>query len=512
MDFMPQGEGIITARIAYHQIQSDSPAQNESQKPPHSGAHDAFDYMSAFSSCMGFVFGAIGALGIIAFTLNLSDLFGIVNIVILTTIGLSCVFGLIAILRKHYILTLTPIPFLLIAVLIYHCVGPFIYFLGNDFDIAYGDKFCVVTPLHLLRVNTLVSISLSLLFHAHRFTLSRIRGYFRHQPSVGHDTRALRVLILYAIVGVGVQYGILFPAELGITSFNPPGLLTGAVLFSSLTVMMLFYLHVKNMLRFNTFTIAFVCFDFLHLILSCTKLGVIMHLSLIVFGIYLARPSKLLVAIFALIMPCLYWVLVDYVIHSRTIQNSRVDNSFWLRWEIFTDYIRGGDRNPVPEPVEELSGWWLRLNYVPPEAFAMREYDRGNPGDTFLLAIYSFVPRSLFPDKPIMTPGAKFNYLALGSDSSLSAPGIFAEAYWNGGWILVGCTAFYVGALLAWFTAGTIQNSGRFDFVWLPCMFQSLLLGFRIDGWFSATYAASVVLVFIYYTIARLVLRLVENN
>jgi len=512
MDFMPQGEGIITTQMAYDQTQSNSPAQNETQKQPGSKTSHAFDYMSTFSTCMSFAFGVIGILGGVVFALNLTDLLELANITILTAIGLSCVVGLLALLRKHYILTLTPMPFLLIAVFIYHCVGPFIYFLGNDYDIAYGDRFCVVTPLRLLRVNILVSVSLSILFCSHGFALSRTREYFRHQPSIGHDSRVFRVLILYAIVGVGVQYGILFPAELGITSFNPPGLLTGTVFFTSLTVMMLFYLHVKNMLRFNAFTIAFVCLDFLHLILSCTKLGVIMHLSLIVFGIYLARPSKLLLVIFALIMPYLYLVLVDYVIHSRTIQNARVDSSFWLRLEIFTDYILGNERNPVPEPEEELSGWWLRLNYAPPEAFAMREYDRGNPGDTFMLVIYSFVPRSLFPNKPIMTPGAKFNYLALGSDSSLSAPGIFAEAYWNGGWILVGCTAIFVGALLAWFTAGTIQNSGRFDFVWLPCMFQSFLLGFRIDGWFSATYTASVALVLVYYSMARLVLRLVENN
>jgi hypothetical protein len=104
-----------------------------------------------------------------------------------------------------------------------------------------------------------------------------------------------------------------------------------------------------------------------------------------------------------------------------------------------------------------------------------------------------------------MTPGAQFNYLATGSDMSSSAPGVFAEAYWNGGWWSVMLSGFYIGAAFAWFTRKSMSHMARLDYRWAPCGVFGLLMGLRIDDWFAAAYVGSVVVALFYLLLTKAV-------
>ena len=52
-----------------------------------------------------------------------------------------------------------------------------------------------------------------------------------------------------------------------------------------------------------------------------------------------------------------------------------------------------------------VQGWWTRLCYSNAQAFCIRAHDAGINGNTFELILPAIVPRVLWPDKPIMTPG-----------------------------------------------------------------------------------------------------------
>jgi len=133
--------------------------------------------------------------------------------------------------------------------------------------------------------------------------------------------------------------------------------------------------------------------------------------------------------------------------------------------------------------------WWSRLNYANAQTFAMNRYDQGQPGDSFKLAIYAPIPRFIWFNKPSITDvGKEFNYLATGNYFSSSAPGFFAEAYWNGGYAMVFIACFYVGVLFCCFTYYSIKKMQNNELLFLPIIFLGIRMGFRPDGWFVAEY------------------------
>jgi hypothetical protein len=151
-------------------------------------------------------------------------------------------------------------------------------------------------------------------------------------------------------------------------------------------------------------------------------------------------------------------------------------------------------------------GWWTRLCYANAQAFAMRQYDAGIAGETFGLILPAMVPRILWPDKPIMTPGFEFNRLVTRNRRSSSAPGIFAEAYWNGGWPAVFLTAAYVGLLCSWFTRSAFRALSRRDIRWLPFGIGGLLMGASVTDWFASAYVGGAITYAVYFAAIRLVI------
>jgi len=144
----------------------------------------------------------------------------------------------------------------------------------------------------------------------------------------------------------------------------------------------------------------------------------------------------------------------------------------------------------------ELGGhqsWWARLSYVNAQTFAMRTYDGGSPGRSFTLVGYAFVPRALWPDKPSITGVAEdFTFLVTGIRASSSAPGAFAEAYWNGGWFMVVLSCVYLGLLFAGFSHYAVRHMALMDLSLLPVVFIGIRMGFRPDGWFAAEYVGAL--------------------
>jgi hypothetical protein len=87
----------------------------------------------------------------------------------------------------------------------------------------------------------------------------------------------------------------------------------------------------------------------------------------------------------------------------------------------------------------------MRLSYVNTGVFAMNQYDAGRPGDSLRYASIIWVPRLIYPDKPLITDiSREFTYSINGNYDSSTSPGIPSEAYWDGGWIGVILIAIFV--------------------------------------------------------------------
>lgn len=133
----------------------------------------------------------------------------------------------------------------------------------------------------------------------------------------------------------------------------------------------------------------------------------------------------------------------------------------------------------------------LRFSYANAQALVVSRYDQGNPGDSGsaeeLLTL--LVPRILWPDKPIVSDEGRDLYtLATGSEGTSIAAGVFAEAYWNGGWPYVVLWSWYMGLVVGALGrfARSVLVTGRP--LQLPVVLSSVLLSTRPDGWFGLSY------------------------
>jgi hypothetical protein len=94
-----------------------------------------------------------------------------------------------------------------------------------------------------------------------------------------------------------------------------------------------------------------------------------------------------------------------------------------------------------------------RFSIAPFEAHFIALYDSGSPGDSLRNFFNVLIPRAIWPDKPIISPGTEFDLAFRGFvlQSSL-AIGFIAEAYWNLGWTGVILISGMIGLQIGWFT------------------------------------------------------------
>jgi hypothetical protein len=137
---------------------------------------------------------------------------------------------------------------------------------------------------------------------------------------------------------------------------------------------------------------------------------------------------------------------------------------------------------------------WIRINYTSQQAFAVDQYDKGVPGNSFATAAWAFVPRIIYPEKPIITFGENFTRLAKGGEniSGGTGPGAFSEGYWNKGWAGV----IFVGLILGFLLVASAYINNLIiltnSFQYFPLSIIILKFGYRIDDWFVATAINSI--------------------
>ena len=190
----------------------------------------------------------------------------------------------------------------------------------------------------------------------------------------------------------------------------------------------------------------------LHGFLGLRKLFTILPILSLIMGFWLNRPTRLAAGILALLVALIYFNGFSEVV-SFGRQHSSYDpllNTPGDRLSIIADTFRQlrdlmtlSDRGVGAE----------RLTIAPFEAHFIALYDSGAPGDSFRNFFNALVPRIIWPDKPIIAPGAEFDVVFRGyiAESSL-AIGFVAEAYWNLGWLGIFLISAMIGIEMGWLT------------------------------------------------------------
>ena len=145
---------------------------------------------------------------------------------------------------------------------------------------------------------------------------------------------------------------------------------------------------------------------------------------------------------------------------------------------------------------------WRRISFNNTQALAMKLYDTGETGFTYNSIIWTFVPRLIYPDKPLLTHGEKFVKIVYGEyDPGGISPGFFGEAYWNFGWIGVFYSSIIISTFLVFFNIMTIRVLILKNYQYFLLIMPSYRLSYSMDGWLIATSINSIPFWIIYFTI-----------
>jgi hypothetical protein len=421
------------------------------------------------------------------------------------SLAVCCLAGIAYLVCTNGLWLWSPLVSALAAIAVYHGLGPLLHIFGDPAAIAYVNQFAMVEGEDLARTNLLnlwSTAALLIVFTVCFHICGSVR--FRIAPSsLSGSARSTVAVVTWGIVGLALplKYLVVLPYFLG--WMEPDFVLPGfVVLLGNLSLLSLFlllyYAWTYNALLYIPATFILLL-EIATGLLYFNKTEVISALGIGFLGLYFAKPSKN-VAIGAVTAIVTVYLMVTPIVSkgrfylgaNRTSISERFD-ALQAAWNGNGDEVTGA----------HVQGWWSRLCYANAQAYCMRAYDAGLTGNTFELILPAIIPRVLWADKPIMTPGFEFNQLVTGNHRSSSAPGVFAEAYWNAGWLGVVLTCAYLGILLNAFTRIAFRHVALRDLRWLPFGMGGLLMGATINDWFASTYVGGALTYVLYLILIK---------
>ncbi len=393
----------------------------------------------------------------------------------------------------------TPVPWFLAASSAYFGLGPLIYVFGQDEAIRHLDRVPLLSD-DLWRTNLLNATGLLVICSIFLLglALSKSTGWsdtLKGTTISPPHSEAKAATLMFLAIGLPVKYFIALPYEFGLLQGMLPGSVYALESFTTLAVLTTAYLSRSS----KSWRPLFYCLFSLEIAVGLarfSKQAFLVVLILSALGRFLASRNRSELGLSVVVVAITYIALTPMVTWSRIELIDRVGNFYEaplsLRFQVAGDAV-GELRHGTLSDGQIAQAWWQRLCYANTQALVMRRYDAGHASDSLSLAVYSFVPRALWPGKPNMTRiGVEVTELAYGHRGGSTGVGVFAEAYWNAGWAGVVGVGVYIGLLFSLISRFSLRTMQRGQWLYLPCIFIGIKMGFRLDGWFAADFVGTV--------------------
>ena len=382
-----------------------------------------------------------------------------------------------------------PITWFLLTAAGYYGFGPLLYYFGTAESIDFSDAYSYVGNSELYRANLLNLAGIASVMGMYQLLDKSLARSRSDQITTDYHRKDIqlalwRVSVIFVLIGIPVKFLLVLPRALGLLDVVLPGSIEYFSVLSTLALVPLFILYRSNKKKYALPFYALLFIEggsaFVTLSkLAILKVGIALMLAAVLTGTRFKR-----IVIIGLIGAVLYGVVLTPLITlSRMAYGVKGLTSLSDAQSAVEDFARSG-RDDAADLLPGVQSWWCRLNYANAQSFAMTAYDQGHSGDTFALALYILVPRILYPDKPIMTSGFEFNALVVGNPDSQSAPGMFAEAYWNGGWPLAVFTFLFMGAFYWAWEAYAKRKLAFLRLAYMPVIWLGLFSAIQQDSWF----------------------------
>jgi hypothetical protein len=375
------------------------------------------------------------------------------------------------------------------------------------------NNFYEARPDEVFKLNLLVAVScLVILFCA---SLASVLFPPRAAAiTTEHDDQRLFFGILFAAVGYGVKMSVEVPLAFGAYGgVAVPGILLQLSQLSAVGLYLLATHAFRRKLALLPLVLALLAADIMVGALEFSKFAMLLPLLMFLLAWLSMRmtlgravlATALFLSAYSASQP-----FIEFGRHSLMLKyESIAAGEFGDRFEITKQYFSGARRERFDD---DAPTGMMRLSYVNAGCFAISMFDSGNPGPSLDYALATFVPRLLWPEKPIITDiGGLFNLMATGNAKSASAPGYFADAYWAAGWKGVFAFSVVIGLLFAFYSrfAVNVLASGRW--LLIPLALLSMKMGLRVDGVLVSDLIGASVIWFWSYVGARMIERPVDG-
>tara|TARA_B110000438_G_scaffold297932_1_gene345170 strand:- start:3440 stop:4897 length:1458 start_codon:yes stop_codon:yes gene_type:complete len=432
------------------------------------------------------------------------------NIAILSSIIIyNILYGMIVLYDKNiaYIL-FSPLFWYKFISTLFYGIGPLAYYFGSSITIEVMNLYFFITDQTLSKI-VLIYIAVICLTD---FIFLILNHSFPIPKKISPKTINKKLLLFYALgVGLFSKYLVIFPSTyLGI---NAPGIFHVLTTFIYVGIFLLYSIGQQNN-SYKMFFYLLVFFEMVSSFLVLSKEYLYMSIIFASFVVFFHNKNIKSILITGAIAGILYVSVIQnlfillrnaeegsYGITSTTELESAFDTAKTLR-------------NSGQDAVN-FQAWWDRLSYVKYQGYAVEAYDMEYEGNTFQQFKYIFIPRILYPEKPNLNPGGAYNSLVQNSFSekniNSTGPGLFVEAYWNGGWTYLTFTIIYFSFLLFFFSKIVIKNLKEKNYLILMLAVNAIYIGRSIDDWFVGRYGGFILNMIILYLFSVFIYKGLES-
>lgn len=167
--------------------------------------------------------------------------------------------------------------------------------------------------------------------------------------------------------------------------------------------------------------------------------------------------------------------------------------------------------NKLEERVQAVG---RRFDVASIQGYLVNEYNNGRAGNTLSEFWVAFIPRIIWPEKPIVTrPGGELNakyYNDPNQSRSSMAPTYSAEAYWNYGPAGVVIVSVLLGAALGWLTRYSLAAIAGVRPEYFIIAFPAAIWACFVESWVVSGYLGAFIILVVILMLARLVFACAE--
>lgn len=385
----------------------------------------------------------------------------------------------------------SPVFWVLFASGVYWGFGPLIYTFGSRSTIDLIDRVYSISRSELFLTNMLNSIGMVALVvglvAGRRLFGRRPLGWVRRFEGVD----ALRVAGVLAAVGLTAKFSMVLPALFGLIGTQSSTLLQMQVL-SKAALMILAYQSVTRGGKATAWFVLLFAIEILAAGLVNSKMAILEVIIVALVGRTLV-VRKISTVVKGFVVLGLLQLVLQPVVSGYRMMGDRSTIGNYATSIMVTGKLMAQSLSDLMHGINDAKeaapqGWWSRLCYTPQQAFAMQEYDSERPGSPWGDFAMGLIPRVLWRDKPLVTPGVNFSILFDGNPNSNNAPGVLGEGYWYGGWLGLLVVGLYAGLFLGGVDRVSTEVISRRAWNFIPLVYIGIKSGFRIDGFFSTEF------------------------